>query len=119
MSYQPSISYYITNAGKEYVYTIDRLGRGTCCCRTDAWYHLSLEFRYAGYFLLHGSPIVVRRFKDLEHEFSWDIKLSQRLTAMIWLSHDEYEAMGEDQPLMLALARESKIDRELRQFVPK
>lgn len=112
-------NYCIDYRNKEYVFSIDRRGRGKCQCHSDAYDAAQREDQHMMIKLyIFRDKKARNRWKHLEEEFTLDVKLPEEVTQLIWEGQDELDDGPDPGRLTIAVRnRERKIDRLLRPVI--
>jgi hypothetical protein len=100
---------------KEYVFSIDRAGRGIWQCESDAWAAMQQEDGRMVVRAIMGDKRAGKRLFELDEEFSLDVKLPKWLAGLIWVGWDEIDRDDEHTGKLTpeVLAREDRIDAAL------
>ena len=84
-------NYSVYYLDKEFIFEIDRAGKGKCHCRSDAWKNLQREDVNIVVRALFQDQKAQNRIADLEGEFSFDVELDNQLTKEIWAGWDRVD----------------------------
>jgi len=106
---------------KEYIFSINRAGRGICQCESDARAAMQQEDGSMMVTAIMGDKKAGKRLLELEEEFSLDVKLPKSLADLIWVGLDEIDRDDENTGKLTpeVLAREDRIDASLFPIIEK
>ena len=104
--------YPVVIRDKEYIFSINRAGRGICQCESDAMAAMQQEDGTMMIRAIMGDKKAGKRLVELDEEFSLDVKLPKSLVDLIWVGWDEIDRDDENTGKLTpeALAREDRID---------
>ena len=106
---------------KEYIFSINRAGRGICQCESDARVAMQQEGGTMMIRAIMGDKKAGKRLVELDEEFSLDVKLPNWLADLIWVGWDEIDRDDENTGRLTpeVLAREDRIDASLFPIIEK
>ena len=106
---------------KEYIFSINRAGRGICQCESDARAAMQQEDGSMMIRAIMGDKKAGKRLLELEEEFSLDVKLPKSLADLIWVGWDEIDRDDENTGKLTpeVLATEDRIDASLFPIIEK
>ena len=119
-SNQETAGYSLDVGGKEYKFEVTRDGDARCECHTDAVRVMQHEDLNMGVkALLLRDEKADNRLRNIESEFTADIKLPERVTKLIWEGWDEIDLKNSDTQKMTPAkkAREDELDAALLPIV--
>jgi len=104
--------YPVVFRDKEYIFSINRAGRGICQCESDARAAMQQEDGTMMIRAIMGDKKAGKRLVELDEEFCLDVKLPKWLADLIWVGWDEIDRDDENTGKLTpeALAREERID---------
>jgi len=113
--------YPVVIRDKEYIFSINRAGRGICQCESDAMAAMQQEDGTMMIRAIMGDKKAGKRLVELDEEFSLDVKLPKSLVDLIWVGWDEIDRDDENTGKLTpeALAREDRIDVALFPIIEK
>ena len=113
--------YPVVFRDKEYIFSINRAGRGICQCESDARAAMQQEGGTMMIRAIMGDKKAGKRLVELDEEFSLDVKLPKSLADLIWVGLDEIDRDDENTGKLTpeVLAREDRIDAALFSIIEK
>ena len=113
--------YPVVIRDKEYIFSINRAGRGICQCESYARAAMQQEDGTMMIRAIMGDKKAGKRLVELDEEFSLDVKLPNWLADLIWVGWDEIDRDDENTGRLTpeVLAREDRIDASLFPIIEK
>ena len=111
--------YYRDN---EYVFTIDRSGRGSCLCDTGARSVAVMEDSQMVIKCFLGDERACQRLLSIQDEFTVEVQLTGLVSRLIWIGQDELARYDDDdgpRRTPKLIARERRIDNALRPVIKR
>jgi hypothetical protein len=115
------VEYAVMFDDKEYVFTVDRAGKGFCLSTNDALDAVLQEDDNLQMRAFLGDRKARKRLAELDDQFTVAVKIPKRLANMLWHESKQFDPDDEDSYELTpeCRAREDAIDAAFRPVIKK